>query len=104
MNNSAVETKKMKLSETLKVVLMSRGALGLQLLFKMDTDSVVEVKRMETGIIKTDPIQPGDPINAVFEIRSIKEGTVRITFYETQPWNKEFTPIIQKELEIEVSK
>ena len=104
MNSTAVETKKMKPLETFKIVLISRGALGLQLLFKMDTDSVVEVKRVEPSFIKTEPILPGDPINAVFEIRSVKEGTVRITFYETQPWNKEFTPIIQKEIEIEVAK
>lgn len=104
MKSITVETKKMKPLETFKVVLISRGALGLQLLFKMDTASVVEVKRVEPSIIKTDPILPGDPINAVFEIRSINEGSVRITFYETQPWNKEFAPIIQKEIEIEVAK
>ena len=104
MNSIAVETKKMKPLETFKIVLTSRGALGLQLLFKMDSDSVVEVKRVEPSINKTDSILPGDPINAIFEIRSINEGIVRITFYETQPWNKEFTPIIQKEIEIEVVK
>ena len=103
MNNTGIDTKKMKLLETFRIELKSRGALGLQLLFKTDKDSIVEVKRIETKVNNSNSILPGDPISAVFEIRSIKKGAVKITFYETQPWNKEFKEIIQKEIYVEVT-
>lgn len=97
-----IETRKMKPFETFKIQLVSRGALGLQLLCRMDTDSIVEVKRVEPVINESDPILPGDPIGAIFEIKSLRKGDVTLTFYETQPWNKEFKEIIQKEINIEV--
>jgi predicted secreted protein len=103
MENQAVEIKRMRPSETIRVVMISRGALGLQLLWRMDTDSVVEVKRVEPNIDKSAAILPGDPIEAVFEVKSIQKGTVKITFYETQSWNKEFKDIIQKEIIVEVN-
>jgi hypothetical protein len=92
----------MQLFETFKTELVSRGALGLQLLYRTDRDSIVEVRRLEPVISKSDPVLPGDPIGALFEIKSLQKGTVKITFYETQPWNKEFKEIIQKEIDIEV--
>lgn len=97
-----IETRKMKPFETFKIQLVSRGALGLQLLCRMDTDSIVEVKRVEPVINESDPILPGDPIGAFFEIKSLRKGAVKLTFYETQPWNKEFEEIVQKEINIEV--
>lgn len=97
-----IETRKMKPFETFRIQLISRGALGLQLLCRMDTDSIVEVKRVEPVINESDPILPGDPIGAFFEIKSLRKGAVKLTFYETQPWNKEFKEIIQKEINIEV--
>lgn len=97
-----IETRKMKPFETIKIQLVSRGALGLQLLCRMDTDSIVEVKRVEPVINESDPILPGDPIGAIFEIKSLRKGAVRLTFYETQPWNKAFKEIIQKEINIDV--
>jgi len=103
MNSKVAETKKMKLLESFKIVLQSRGALGLQIFCKMDNDAIVEIKRLEPVIITTVPVIAGDPIDAVFEIKSVNKGKVKITFYETQPWNKEFQPIIQKEIDVEVS-
>jgi len=103
MENQPVEIKRMRPSETIRVVMISRGALGIQLLWRMDMDSVVEVKRVEPNIDKSTAILPGDPIDAVFEVKSIHKGTVKITFYETQSWNKEFKDIIQKELIVEVN-
>lgn len=102
MDNQIVESRTMKPLEVITIELVSRGSLGLQLLFKMDIDSIVEVKRIEPTINQVDPPRPGDPIGAFFEIRSLRKGLVKITFYETQPWNKDFKNIIQKEINIEV--
>jgi len=98
-----IETIKMKPSETVKVELVSKGALGLQLFCKMDTDSIVEVNRLEPMISKSDTILAGDPMQAIFEIKSLQTGTVKITFYESQPWNKEFKEIVQKVINVEVA-
>jgi len=102
MENQLVETRMMRPLEVIKIELVSRGPLGLQLLFKMDIDSIVEVKRVEPIINQVNPPRPGDSIGAFFEIRAIKNGNVKITFYETQPWNKDFKDIIQKEINVEV--
>jgi len=74
----------------------------LQLLFKMDIDSIVEVKRIEPIINQVNPPRPGDSIGAFFEIKALKKGVVEIIFYETQPWNRDFQDIIQKVIKIEV--
>ena len=102
MDNQNVETKTLKLSEVFSVELVSRGSLGLQLLYRMNIDSIVEVKRVEPVIGQSNTPRPGDPIGAFFEIRALKKGMVEIIFYETQPWNKEFKDIIQKVIKIEV--
>jgi hypothetical protein len=102
MNNLKEENKRMKPLETFKVELESRGSLGLQLLFKTDIDSVVEVTRLNTEINNGGNITPGDSIMIFFEIKAIKKGIVTVTFYETQPWNKDFKEIIKKEMKIEV--
>lgn len=102
MNNLMEENKKMKPLETIKIELESRGSLGLQLLFKTDIDSVVKVTRENTEMISSGSITPGDSIILIFEITAIKKGIVTVTFYETQPWNKDFKEIIKKEITIEV--
>ncbi len=102
MDNQIVETRTIRPLEVFKIELESRGSLGLQLLFKMDIDSIVEVKRVEPIINQVNPPRPGDSIGAFFEIRALKNGIVKITFYETQPWNKDFKDIIQKEINVEV--
>ena len=47
-------------------------------------------------------ISPGDPLKAVYEITGLKPGVVKITFYETQPWNKDFKDIIKKVIDVQV--
>jgi hypothetical protein len=103
MESQSVEIKRMKPFETTQVELVSRGALGLQLLYRTDQDSIVQITRLEPKINPTDPILPGDPLGAIFEIKSQKKGIVNITFYETQPWNKDFAEIIQKKIIVEVA-
>ena len=84
--------------ESFQVELQSRGGLGLQLSYRTDNDGVVEVSRVSTGIAL-----PGSNLPVTYEITGLRKGKVKITFYETQPWNKNFTEIIQKEVGVEVT-
>lgn len=101
MDNTISETKKLKSAETFTVELKGRGALGLQLLYRTNNDSIVEVSRVETDTGKN--ISPGDSINIIYQIKAVKKGNVKITFYETQPWNKDFKEVVQKEINVEVT-
>jgi predicted secreted protein len=89
-----------------QVTLQSRGATGLQLLYKCDDDSIVEIKRVEYSSSDSAKLWKdniGGPIPAVFEISAMHEGATKITFYETRSWEKNFKPIIQKIITVEVS-
>ncbi|MEO7046245.1 MAG: protease inhibitor I42 family protein [Ferruginibacter sp.] len=102
MENTNAEIKKIKVAETFTVDLLSRGSLGLQLLFRSDKDAIVAIKRLPSDSIAQPPISPGDPLKAIFEIKGLNPGQVKITFYETQSWNKDFKEIIKKEMSVEV--
>jgi predicted secreted protein len=102
MENSNIETKKIKVSETFTVELASRGYLGLQLLFRTDNDSIVKITRLPPDTTEKKQISPGDPLKAIYEIKGLKPGEVKITFYETQPWNKDFRDIIKKVINLQV--
>lgn len=102
MNNIMEENIKMKPSENHKVELESRGSLGLQLLYKYNVEDIVKINRLNTDIDTSGIINPGDSLMVVYEITALKKGIVKITFYETQPWNKDFKEIIKKEINIEV--
>jgi hypothetical protein len=102
MENITPESKKMMPSEIYKVELQSRGALGLQLLFRTDNDAIVAIKRLYNEMNMSGPVDAGDPLMVAFEITALKKGDVNIVFYETQPWNKAFKEIIKKEISIEV--
>jgi hypothetical protein len=83
------------------ISLESRGSLGLMLYYEIDLPLLIEIDRLpESG----QNIQPGDPINAVFSIKALNVGICAITFYETQPWNKAFTPILKRAIQINIEK
>jgi hypothetical protein len=84
--------------ESFRVELQSRGGLGLQLSYRTDNDGIVEVSRVDTGTAL-----PGGNLPVTYEITGLRKGKVTVSFYETQPWNKNFTEIIQKEVEVEVT-
>ncbi len=102
MEDSSIEIKKIKVSETFTVEMKSRGSLGLQLLYRTDHDSIVSISRLPADPVEKKQISPGDPLKAVYEIKGLKRGTVKITFYETQPWNKNFDDIIKKVINVQV--
>ena len=87
-----------KEKESFRVELQSRGGLGLQLSYRTDNDGVVQVLRVDAGTAL-----PGSNLPVTYEITGLRKGKVTISFYETQPWNKNFKEIIQKEVEVEVT-
>jgi hypothetical protein len=104
MSDSIQETKNIKVSETFEIKLQARGALGLKLMYRTSVNNIVDIKRQE---IKKDNINDtieGDGIHIIYLITGLMEGNTKITFYETQPWNKEFKEIIQKEIQVNVNK
>lgn len=91
--------------EIYKMTLPSRGATGLQLLFRVTDDSIVDIKRIESSGNENDSTAPrsiGGPVQATFEITALKPGETNVTFYETRPWEKDFKEIIVQNLTIEV--
>jgi len=95
----------LKPGEVHEVTLQSRGAAGLQLLYRTSTDSVVEVKRKDVspGDAKQIPPNIGGAIPVIFTIKALKPGDTRVTFYETRPWDKSFKEIIGKKISIKVT-
>jgi hypothetical protein len=94
------ENRLLKTGDFFDITLKSRGAIGLQLMYKAEPEDIATVSRLKTDIISNP--QPGDTINAVFRIKATKAGKCKITFYETQPWNKDFKPNIQKKIILKV--
>ncbi len=96
----------MNKGEVREITLPSRGAAGLQLLFRCERDSVVQVKRLDSQLpdkSQSPPSNVGDSINAVFELRAVGKGETKVTFYETQPWNPNFKEQTIKEITIIVN-
>jgi predicted secreted protein len=97
----------LKVGEGHHVTLQSRGATGLQLLYRCDDDSTVQIQRKEftpADTAKELSTNVGGSMPAVFQIQALKEGETKVTFYETRPWDKSFKEIIQKQLTIKVAK
>jgi predicted secreted protein len=100
------ESLTLKVGAASSVTLESRGAMGLQLLYRSDDSSVVEITRVESNepdASKTTRTNIGGPVPAVFEIRALKTGKTKVVFYETRSWEKDFKEIVQKVISIEVN-
>jgi len=95
-----VEIRAIKLRESFELVLQSRGGLGLQLSYRTNGDGVVEVDRVDADPART--VAPGDSLPVTYRVTGVGKGTAVITFYERQPWDKNFKEIIQKEVQVEV--
>jgi predicted secreted protein len=91
--------------ETHQITLQSRGASGLQLLYRCQPESIVQIRRLEQKPSDSakPPADVGSGIPATFEIKALKQGVVKVTFYETRPWDKNFKEIVQREMSISVS-
>lgn len=89
-----------KVNETEMVVLENRGASGLQMKYRTDKEGIVSINRLEHS--KQEQVKPGDPIKVAFQIVAKQKGTVKVTFYETRPWDKNFKEIVVREMVIQV--
>jgi hypothetical protein len=96
-----VEKRAIKVRDSFELVLQSRGGLGLQLSYRTNREGVVEVDRVDADTART--VAPGDNLPVTYRVTGIGKGTVVVTFYERQPWNKNFKEIIQKEVQVEVT-
>ncbi len=103
MDSISPKTLKLKPAETYNVEMDSRGALGLQLLFRTDKDSIVTITKNSPSLNNSNAVSAGDSIKVVFTITAVNPGTATITFYETQPWNKNFKEIVTKQVTVQVA-
>ena len=97
-----IETRTIKIKESFELLLQSRGGLGLQLAFRINNDGVVDVNRQGPDADRA--VQPGDSLPVTYRVTGVGKGRALITFYEYQPWNKNFREVIQKEVQVEVVK
>ncbi|MES0489119.1 MAG: hypothetical protein ABUK01_03950 [Leptospirales bacterium] len=95
-----IETIHKKQGEHCDLVLKNRISAGLALMYEVDMEGIVSISRLKTAQNKN--LKPGDAIQVGFRIQTQKKGTVKILFYETQPWNKNFHDIPVKEIIIHV--
>jgi hypothetical protein len=93
---------KLNVGQIIPISLESRGSLGLSLQYEIDLPYLIECNRLPIDIQPN--IQPGNPIKATFSIKAVREGICNIRFTETQPWNKEFIPVIKKEIQVTIEK
>ena len=92
----------LKPNESYQLTLQSRGAMGLQLMYRCEDTSVVEVTRSDYKLLESDSTKIGNNIPALYKIKALKRGKTRIQFYETQPWNKDFKEVIREDILVEV--
>lgn len=90
-----------KIGDTFDIKLDNRGTSGLSMKYTMDNQGIVSVEGPH--FMKTENRMPGDPARVSFTIRTIKTGTVKILFYETQVRNKSFPPLEVLTLLVNVS-
>lgn len=107
INSSVMENEQnitLKPGEFAEVNLQSRPGTGLQLRYRCEDETIIQVRRKEEGDVpKPMPAKLGGSIPAIFEIKALKEGETKVTFYETRTWDKDFKEIIQKQIRLKVS-
>ena len=99
----STETLQLKKDEVHLVHLENRGSTGLQLLSRIENESVVAVRRVSDPSEATSSSNNlGDSSKATFEIKGLNSGESKITFYETRTWDKNFKEIVVKEIRVDV--
>jgi predicted secreted protein len=95
-----MEEVRKNIGDEFEIELHTRGGAGLTMLYRINQEDIVAVERLQ--LPKTGMLKPGDPTKAVYRLRAQKKGNVRILFYETRTWDKDFNEIPVKELAIVV--
>lgn len=98
----STETLQLKKDEVHLVHLENRGSTGLQLLSRIENESVVAVRRVSDPSEAPSSNNLGDSSKATFEIKGLNPGESQITFYETRTWEKNFKEIVVKEIMVDV--
>ena len=97
-----MKTIQLKLNQNKTITIESRGAMGLQLNFRMGDDSLIHVERTATNG-PADEHSIGGPVPVTFNITATRPGSTVLTFYHTRPWDKDFKEIIADEIVVEVT-
>ncbi len=98
----STETLQLKKDEIHLIYLENRGSTGLQLLSRIENESIVSVRRISDPSDTTSSTNLGDSKKATFEIKGLNLGETKITFYETRTWEKDFKEIFVKEIMVDV--
>jgi hypothetical protein len=91
-----------KIGEVFELLIDNRGTTGLSIMYSMDKNDIVSIEGPK--FLKTENAKPGDTNKISFKVTTLKTGGVKILFYETQIWNKNFQPLQVLEMIINVSK
>jgi predicted secreted protein len=86
--------------ETFAVVLPQRGSSGFSLLHRESAEGLLAIDGPLA--VESQRGAPGDPVDRRFVLRALQPGIVRILFYETRIWDKGFSPLPVRELEVTV--
>ena len=98
----STETLQLKKDEVHLIHLENRGSTGLQLLSRIENESVASVRRISNPSDATSSTNLGGSQKATFEIKGMNPGETKITFYETRTWEKDFKEIVVKEMMVYV--
>lgn len=96
------ETLQLRKDEIHLINLENRGSTGLQLLSRIENESVASVRRISNPSDAISSTNLGDSKKAAFEIKGLHFGKTKITFYETRTWEKDFKEIVVKEMIVDV--
>jgi len=82
------------------LLLENMASAGFSIIYSLSNEQVASVTEMET--IVPDGLQDGDPVKVHFSITALHTGVAKITFNETQEWDKDYKPIPIYELDVTV--
>ncbi|WP_133159383.1 protease inhibitor I42 family protein [Solitalea longa] len=100
-----METKILRLNDSIFIALPGKGTSGLVWQFKVDNEGIIEVSKVdyEDDVHEIDKNIPvGSSIPEVFKVIGKKKGNAKIHFEQRRPWEPSSTPIDTGDYEITV--
>ncbi|MCO4291436.1 protease inhibitor I42 family protein [Solitalea sp. MAHUQ-68] len=100
-----METKVVKLNDSVFIALPGKGTSGLVWQYKIDIEGIIEVEKIDYegdvhAIDKNIPV--GSSIPEVFKVVGKKKGLAKIHFEQRRPWEQSSNPVDTVEYEITV--
>jgi predicted secreted protein len=93
---------RLKLLEVVEIALEKRGAMGLELHYRIADPSILEVSELPVDSTTQHKQEIGGGLKVFYQIRAIQKGVTKIIFFETRSWDKNFKEVIQKEVDVEI--